>query len=523
MKLIQLLLEYNRDATLKNWGNKLSQANEKDSHKLSPEEILSKIELSDPSINKQFVQWIVRQYVSGVLKIEDLYKVKNPLIIFQQYKKRLPQEKRDINKLSLFDLYDIESSISNASLQQPSESEDFGPDVKVLYNGPLGWLAIPQTEEASCRLGRGTKWCTAATKYENRFEDYMDYGDLYVWKDKNGEKFQFWYPTREFSNLSPQLANDKDVYITKEQFDKFIKHPILKKVIVQCEEHCMSNKINMALDYCKRYGRRVEHIESYLTTTDAEHDDMVLKYARDVIGGRWVEMEERMKKSNYASDYARMVLKKRWPEAEPYMLNKISRKTFNYASECMGGRWPELEQILLDESCSLRSLGAILEYTTINIKGRWPEGEQYLLKEEHMEYPEHMRYLVKYARDVIGGRWPEAERILIKNAKQALSYIKNVVKDRCSYLEPVIFQNINTAEEYLSDFRSNFIPNGNKLFEKCFIENLLIDGLRNQYKFDSLIKLYVGKIIHRRWPELEGILPEFEYLYVVYNNIIKSF
>lgn len=405
MKLIQLLLEYNRDATLKNWGNKLSQANEKDSHKLSPEEILSKIELSDPSINKQFVQWIVRQYVSGVLKIEDLYKVKNPLIIFQQYKKRLPQEKRDINKLSLFDLYDIESSISNASLQQPSESEDFGPDVKVLYNGPLGWLAIPQTEEASCRLGRGTKWCTAATEYENRFEDYMDYGDLYVWKDKNGEKFQFWYPTREFSNLPPQLANDKDVYITKEQFDKFIKHPILKKVIVQCEEHCMSNKINMALDYCKRYGRRVEHIESQLTTTDADHDDMVLIYARDVIGGRW----------------------------------------------------------------------------------------------------------------------PEAERILIKNAKQALSYIKNVVKDRCSYLEPVIFQNINTAEEYLSDFRSNFIPNGNKLFEKCFIENLLIDGLRNQYKFDSLIKLYVGKIIHRRWPELEGILPEFEYLYVVYNNIIKSF
>lgn len=298
MKIIQLLLEYNREATLNNWGKKLSQANEKDSQKLSEEEILNKIESVDPSVNKQFVQWIVRQYVSGVLKIEDLYKVTQPLIIFQQYKRRLPQEKRDINKLSLVDLYNIEDSISNASLQEPSENEDFGPDVKVLYNGPLGWLAIPQTEEASCRLGRGTKWCTAATGSYNRFELYSGIGDLYIWKDKNGKKYQFWYPTEIDADVEDvyddltwaevQIMDDKDKPISKEIFKQFESHPILKKIIKTCEEKLVEY-IPLIVGYCTAFKGRWPELEQLLIQSN---DSWLLgEYACNVIKGRWKEAE----------------------------------------------------------------------------------------------------------------------------------------------------------------------------------------------------------------------------------------
>jgi len=37
----------------------------------------------------------------------------------------------------------------------------------------------PNTTEASCKLGKGTKWCTASTKKRNYFNDYSDDGDLY--------------------------------------------------------------------------------------------------------------------------------------------------------------------------------------------------------------------------------------------------------------------------------------------------------------------------------------------------------
>ena len=159
MKIIQLLLEYNREKTIETYGKKIEIANQNDKQHLSSEQIISKIESVDPSINKQYVQWICKQYISGVLKIEDLYKVTEPLIIFQKFKNRLPQEKRDINKLTIFDLYDIEEQISKPQLNDESK-EQFGPDVKVWYNGLLGYLITPLTKEAAKKYSKGTRWCT---------------------------------------------------------------------------------------------------------------------------------------------------------------------------------------------------------------------------------------------------------------------------------------------------------------------------------------------------------------------------
>ncbi len=227
MKLLQLLLEYDRDKTIATYGKKIEIANLNDNQRQSVETILSKIEDVDPSINKQYVQWICKQYISGVLKIEDLYKVTEPLIIFQQYKQRLPQEKRDINKLNVFDLYDIEKQITAPSLQNNQQNVEFSSDVKVWYNGPLGYLITPLTQEAAIKYSNGTKWCTGAKDKNNKFNAYNRRGPLFIWRDKNGQKYQFHsvgYDNNELMDASNNVISQQD-------YLKLKKHPVLKELL----------------------------------------------------------------------------------------------------------------------------------------------------------------------------------------------------------------------------------------------------------------------------------------------------
>lgn len=50
---------------------------------------------------------------------------------------------------------------------------------------------------------------------------YNEYGRLYVWRDKNGDKYQFHPPTNQF-------MNDKNQPISNEITQQLKKHPILK-------------------------------------------------------------------------------------------------------------------------------------------------------------------------------------------------------------------------------------------------------------------------------------------------------
>ena len=226
MKLLQLLLEYNRDKTIATYGKKIEMANLKDNQRQSVATILSKIEDVDPSINKQYVQWICKQYISGALKLEDLYKVTEPLIVFQQYKQRLPQEKRDINKLTVFDLYNVEEQIKAPHINSDTISNNFDEAVKVWYDGPLGYLITPLTKEAAQKYSKGTKWCTGAMEH-NRFDYYNRRGPLFIWRDKNGEKFQF----HGIGTDDESMMDARDEYISSKLFEKFKIHPVLKELL----------------------------------------------------------------------------------------------------------------------------------------------------------------------------------------------------------------------------------------------------------------------------------------------------
>ena len=375
MKISELLLEYRRDVTQQKLAKELD--NIANNEGMTPEDILTKVEQIDPTKNKQYVLWLVKQLVKGQFRLEDAPRVTELLTNFISVKNRLPLDQRDIGRFDFYKLDDLIDKTMNIELEKDTATSNgtfpVVPDSKVLYNGPLGQLAIPETEEASCELGRGTKWCTAAEK-DNMFAVYSNEGPLYVWRDKNGKKYQFHFETQQF-------MDSKDVPIDADILTYFrTKHPVMAKLFVKAENDMLESPYS-----------------SYL-------------YARDVIKGRWPEAEPNIiNHPSTAVDYAQDIIKGRWPEAEPGIM-EIPNKAFDYAADVIKGRWPEAEPKIA------RHPRTAANYAIDVIKGRWPEAESVIMTD-----PETAQHYAKY---VIKDRWPAAEPRIKTDYRAWHSYVR---------------------------------------------------------------------------------------------------
>ena len=175
-----------------------------------PAEAYDKLESADPTPNKEYLQWMIRMFSRKLLKEEDIYKLEGDLKAFHKHKRRLPAASRDINRIkSPRDLYELVRPLLGAGTGRELRREErrkLDKDIKVLYDGPKGKLYVPMTEKASCFLGRGTRWCTAADKH-NAFMEYSSKGPLYVLINRKGEKFQIHVP-------SGSIMDDEDDHVT---------------------------------------------------------------------------------------------------------------------------------------------------------------------------------------------------------------------------------------------------------------------------------------------------------------------
>ena len=357
-----LLREYNRDITLQRMSNQLKAAAARDRNQ-TPEQVLATLEEIDPTRSKQYVMWLVREYAKHRFKLEDKPRLHTLLKNFEQVKSRI--EQKDINRYTLPELENAITSIMNPTLGQSQGNKPFTIPTEIkdqtveISNTVWGLLTQPKTERANCVLGSGTKWCTARIN-DNEFDDYNDRGPLYIWRDRDGEKYQFHFKTQQFKDSS----NDE---IDRELINYFrTSHPVLKKFFKEKEAELLQLDMSYIYDY-----------------------------AMDVIGGRWPEAEQKIKTNAYAAYiYARDVIKGRWPEAEPTIV-QYPEFAFKYIHDVIKGRWPEAEPTIMRNP-----LYACL-YASEIIKGRWPEAEPTIMTDP--------RAASRYAIEVIKGRWPEAE------------------------------------------------------------------------------------------------------------------
>ena len=337
----KLLLEYDREITKTNWGDRIIKAAKinaktdmsdgwfmqgkdrrdfiysKSSKKSKPfdqkfynrqqqiflNDFLAELEKMDPTENKQYVMWLVKAYTQNIkadakhqanfereypysnvgdwsdaeidlsnyrsvsgdanddveypeddnyaqaidysiydprgldsFRLEDINQINRTLVDYHRLKPQLPVEQRDINRFKTFErLEDFVDDIMAGERLQGAEYDSDTlkmPDVEVIYNGPLGTVAIPRSYEASCDLGSGTKWCTAGSSLDGKvyYDQYMEQGDLIIYNEKPGnQKYQIHVTINGIEARDAQdrlISGDK-----KREFTD--SHPVLSKLIQQ--------------------------------------------------------------------------------------------------------------------------------------------------------------------------------------------------------------------------------------------------------------------------------------------------
>lgn len=384
----------------------------------------------DPTKNKQYVEWLCRQYINGMFRLEDRPRVIDELTKFEKIKPRLPQ--RDINRYTFRTLSDEMDKQYSVELKSNDDDSDV-KDAKILYKGPLGQLAVPLTKEASCRLGSGTKWCTTYTDdEENMFNYYNNGGPLYIWKDKSGDKYQF-----HFASL--QFMDARDNPISDNKFKYFrTEHPVLSKLFAKEEE-----EIGKDAAYAYSYAYDVLHGRFPAGERAIALNNRTMKHYMESIlhGDRFPEYEKFLFERNnipdmieyekllhepgnipeireailehgdpvYAYEYARGVYDRRWPEGEP-LIASYPATASRYARYVIGGPWPEAEKTISEDP------EESVTYARFGIQGPWPEGEPTIATSDNASFD--------YARFVLYGRFPAGEKAMKSNPEMWKAYLR---------------------------------------------------------------------------------------------------
>lgn len=194
---------------------------------------------------------------------EDLYKLTNDLKKFDRFKQRLPEEKRDISKLTVDGLFELVKDFSLEKTKGTREEklaavETYNyPGSSVAFVGP-NWTVVeiagdsPQSKDAACFFGgyhlespKGeTNWCTSSPGYDWASR-YLKQGPLFVvlptkWEGKRGEKsglpstrYQFHFPSNQFMNPDDrQIDLIKFLNTEGEELKDFFKSEFAKGLVV---------------------------------------------------------------------------------------------------------------------------------------------------------------------------------------------------------------------------------------------------------------------------------------------------
>ena len=108
-------------------------------------------------------------------------------------------------------------------LQKIKDKKEFSADSSdydIVFQNDKVVVAKPNNTATSCRLGKNTKWCTAATTASNMFNDYMERGVTLFYflpKDSSEEKLAL-----EVGDRRPVAYDSHDQQIPiNEPFDRF--------------------------------------------------------------------------------------------------------------------------------------------------------------------------------------------------------------------------------------------------------------------------------------------------------------
>lgn len=208
------------DYMIESSGKKLLNEDIDDMKKYYPnipdKDFMSYIEL-DPTYNRgsnkagTYAKWILALANKG--QLDNAGHVKDILTRFNDNKKNLKE--KDISKFKSID--DLEDMLNNEDSyieqshrqevrqrQKDRKSSDLQKDATLVYEDSDWEVWVPHTYSASCKLGQGTRWCTASTENDYYYYYYQSAygGDYYIVISKSNpsEKYQFHFESDQYMN-----------------------------------------------------------------------------------------------------------------------------------------------------------------------------------------------------------------------------------------------------------------------------------------------------------------------------------
>ncbi len=347
---------------------------------ISPSELESSVNKIDPS--GKYGIFILKLIANKNVRVpEDNIRIKEAINNFVKYKHKL--DIKDINKYN--SLHDIETSVEPHLGSKPKRKGGLDinisslPGVEVV-NRYKNFTTIMVTDPESLKqIGEGTKWCTRGSYANCQAEAYInEYDAIYVVLEDNVPIIQY---TPDFEQVMDRDDISLSIHEPIDDIDKII--PLENNFLYQ-------EAMAVATD------GRGDSADLHTLAT------IVLDYALNVIQRELPPKYEKyiIQSPSNAYYYARQ-FKGRWPEAEPVIIQEIDSLVY-YAISVLKGRWleaePRLLEMLEEKSPYVAATWATM-YAKLAVRSRWPEGENYIFNSiEHVAEYKHFLGTIDQAR-----------------------------------------------------------------------------------------------------------------------------
>ena len=185
----------------------------------------------------KYGKWLLNLFNRGKISEKDFDEIHDLLNQFTTYRNRISN--KDLNSYkTLDDLAEILAQVvDDDSMLTPRQKVRFLKNVKsgkvqlnasddfdVVLDTPNFIVYVPNTHEASMKLGKGTEWCTA---HENpdRYNEYTENEHkLYIVKDKKtGERWQYSDITGDFLDEDDNPFDVTELMYQDEKLSKFFE------------------------------------------------------------------------------------------------------------------------------------------------------------------------------------------------------------------------------------------------------------------------------------------------------------
>lgn len=220
---------------------------------ITPLTIVSALRQADPTVGADYLNFIVRMYVQGQFRFEDIARIKDDLTEYTRVRPKL--ENKDLNSYkTLDDLYAAVEPFKKVEVVSKKEEERQlkNEEAEKLIDSPNFKVIIPRTHAAACIYSAGTKWCTGGESSKETFQSYHKQGPLIIVIAKQGaklRKFQFHFESQQFMNELDRPIADAD--------KKFLsKYPEYSKLIEWLIEKYYSPHFQQEMATAKKQGRR---------------------------------------------------------------------------------------------------------------------------------------------------------------------------------------------------------------------------------------------------------------------------